>query len=79
MDSLAYYMGVVMNILSISILFFFSVRIVSIWNTIPDSVIASDTINKLKNALDKHWQNEYILYNYKAKLMSGTGVRGLDL
>ena len=24
----------------------FSVRIVSVWNTLPDSVIASDTINK---------------------------------
>ena len=56
----------------------FSVRIVSIWNTLPDSVIASDTINKFKNALDKHWQNEDILYNYKAKL-SRTGVRGLDI
>jgi len=51
---------------------------VSVWNTLPDSVIASDTINKFKNALEKHWQNEEILYNYKAKL-SGTGVRGLDI
>ena len=56
----------------------FSVRIVSVWNTLPDTVIMSDTINKFKNALDKHWQNEDILYDYKAK-QSGTGVRGLDI
>jgi len=56
----------------------FSVRIVSIWNSLPDSVITSDTINKFKNALDHHWKNEEILYNYRTKL-SGIGIRGLDI
>ena len=58
--------------------YFFSVRIVSVWNSLPDSVITSDTVIAFKNALDRHWQNEEILYNYRAKL-SGTGVRGLDI
>ena len=31
----------------------FTVRIVSVWNSLPDSVITSDTINKFKNALAK--------------------------
>jgi hypothetical protein len=56
----------------------FTVRIVSVWNSLPDSVIKSDTINKFKNALDKHWQNEEFRYNYRAKL-SGIGTRGLDI
>jgi hypothetical protein len=58
--------------------YFFSVRIVSMWNSLPDSVITTDTVNAFKNALDRHWQTEEILYDYKAKL-SGTGVRGLDI
>ena len=29
----------------------FSVRMMSVWNTLPDSVVASDTISKFKNAL----------------------------
>ena len=56
----------------------FSVRIVFVWNSLPDYVITSDTINKFKSALDTHWQNEEILYNYRAKL-SGIGTRGLDI
>ena len=55
----------------------FSVRIVSVWNSLPDSVITSDSINTFKNALGRHWQNEDILFNYRAKL-SGIGIRGLD-
>jgi len=56
----------------------FSVRTVSVWNSLPDSVITSDSINTFKNALDKYWHNEDILYNYRAKL-SGIGIRGLDI
>ena len=58
--------------------YFFSVRIVSIWNSLPDLVILSDTVNAFKNALDRHWQNEDFVNDYKAKL-SGTGVRVLDI
>jgi hypothetical protein len=58
--------------------YFFSVRIVSVWNSLPDSVITSTSIDSFKNALDKYWKNEEILFNYRANL-SGIGIRGLDI
>ena len=57
---------------------FFSVRVVSVWNSLPDHVIQTDTVNSFKNALDDHWSTEDLLYDYRAKL-TGTGVRGIDI
>ena len=58
--------------------YFFSIRIVSVWNSLPDEVIEADSVNAFKKALDCHWHNEDIMYDYKAKL-TGTGVRGLEI
>ena len=58
--------------------YFFSIRTVSIWNSLPDEVIEVDSINTFKKALDCHWRNEELIYDYKAKL-TGTGVRGLEI
>ena len=58
--------------------YFFTIRVVSVWNSLPDSVITAQSINAFKREIDKHWQHEDLLYNYRAKL-SGTGVRGLEL
>jgi len=57
---------------------FFSDRVVSVWNSLPDSVIDVKSVNAFKNALDKHWSGEQMLYDYRAKL-SGIGVRGIDI
>ena len=35
---------------------FFSNRIVNMWNSLPDYVIMTDTINTFKNRLDAHWK-----------------------
>ena len=58
--------------------YFFTIRVVSVWNSLPDSVVTAQSINAFKREIDKHWQHEDLLYNYRAKL-SGTGVRGLEL
>ena len=58
--------------------YFFGVRVISVWNSLPDSVIQADSVSLFKNELDRHWQKEDIFYNYRAKL-SGTGVRGMDI
>jgi hypothetical protein len=34
---------------------FFSERVVSTWNNLPDSVVQAPTINAFKNRLDAHW------------------------
>jgi hypothetical protein len=46
----------------------FTNRIVKIWNSLPDAVIAADSVNCFKNKLDVHWRNEEIYYDYKSDL-----------
>ena len=58
--------------------YFFAIRVVSVWNSLPNSVVQAQSTNAFKRELDRHWQHEELLYNYEAKL-SGTGVRGLDI
>jgi len=54
--------------------YFFTNRIVNVWNSLPDTVVMSETVNQLKNRLDKFWSNQDIIYNYKAEL-TGVGNR----
>jgi len=57
--------------------YFFSNRVIQTWNSLPDFVVASGTINTFKNNLDKLWFNEEVKYNWKAEL-TGTGNRSLS-
>ena len=49
-----------------------------IWNSLPnevvevDTIITSDTINILRNRLEKFWPNQEIFYDFNADL-TGTG------
>jgi len=54
--------------------FNFSNRIIPIWNSLPDYVVASPTINTFKARLDKFWENQDVRYNWKADI-SFTGSR----
>ena len=49
----------------------FTERIVNTWNSLPDSVISASNIDPFKNELDKFWNYQDIVYNYKAEL---TGI-----
>ena len=42
---------------------FFSERVVSIWNSLPESVVTAPSLNSFKNRLDAHWANHAGLYN----------------
>ena len=46
----------------------FGVRIVNIWNNLPENVVNSPNVNIFKNRLDKHWENQEIVFNYRAEL-----------
>ena len=48
---------------------FFSVRVVNIWNALPEYVVTSCSLNSFKNNLDKLWMNEDVYYNYEAELV----------
>jgi len=52
--------------------YFFTNTIINVWNSLPDTVVMSETVNQFKNRLDKFWSNQDLTYNnYKAEL---TGV-----
>jgi len=51
----------------------FSVRVVNIWNSLPNWVVANTT-NTFKARLDKFWHNQDIVYDFTAQLQ-GTGSR----
>ena len=46
----------------------FTSRIVNIWNSLPENVVNSESINMFKNKLDKHWANEEVYYNYEVEI-----------
>ena len=35
--------------------FFYSNRVISCWNSLPDYIIAAESINSFKNCLDNYW------------------------
>jgi hypothetical protein len=53
---------------------FFSNRVTSIWNSLPEEVIVMRTVDSFKNALDKFWSSQEVLYDWKANL-AGIGSR----
>jgi len=41
---------------------------VNVWNSLPDTVVMSETVNQFKNRLPKFWSSQDLIYNYKAEL-----------
>jgi len=52
----------------------FSVRVVNIWNSLPNWVVSANTTDTFKARLDKFWHNQDIVYDFRAQLQ-GTGSR----
>ena len=52
----------------------FSNRIVSIWNSLPDSVVDAVSLNSFKGALDRFWRDQEVVYDWKEEI-TGTGSR----
>jgi hypothetical protein len=48
--------------------FSFASRIVNLWNSLPDHIILSDSVNSFKNRLDNHWKNEDMYFNWEASI-----------
>ena len=55
---------------------FFTNRALDVWNSLPNQyhVVLSDTVNTVKSKLDKLWQHQPIIYDFKAEIF-GTGSR----
>jgi len=54
----------------------FTVRIVNIWNSLPNSVVDVDTVCLIKARLDKFWMHQDVLYDFTAD-MTGIGDRSV--
>ena len=52
--------------------FGFSNRVVNKWNSLPNWVVSANTTYTFKARLEKFWQNQDIVYDFRAQLQ-GTG------
>jgi len=46
----------------------------NLWNSLPNHVVLSDTVYTFKSRLDKFWQHQDVVYDFKAEI-HGTGSR----
>ena len=51
---------------------------VNIWNSLPESIISAVTTDAFKNRLDMFWNNQDVLFDYKAD-STGVGKRSLNV
>ena len=58
--------------------YYFSARIINIWNSLPNCVVDVSTINQFKARLDKFWMHQDVLYDYTADL-TGIGDRSVHV
>ena len=54
--------------------YYFTCKIVNVWNSLSSFVVFADSVNCFKNRLDKFWSNQDIIYDYQAEI-HGTGNR----
>jgi len=57
--------------------FSFGVRVINIWNSLPEKVVSADTVQTFKNRLDTFWSNQDIVFNYKANIKGSTSRSAL--
>ena len=56
--------------------YFFTNRVVNMWNILPDSVVHAESIDIFKKRLDKFRCNQEVIYNYYSEIQ-GTGSRSV--
>ena len=57
--------------------YFFTNRALDVWNSSPN-VVLSDTVNTFKFKLDKFWQHQPIIYDFKAEILrTGSHIVGI--
>ncbi len=47
-----------------------SIRVVSLWNSLPEKVALAPTLNQFKTEFDKHFSNSPQLYNFDEPLQT---------
>ena len=54
--------------------YYFTSRVVNVWNCLSSFVVSADSVNCFKNRLDNFWKNQDIICNYQADI-HGIGNR----
>jgi len=54
--------------------FFFTNRVVNLWNSLPNSIVHAESTNMFKTRLNKFWINQEIIYNFHSEIQ-GTESR----
>ena len=55
--------------------FNFTNRVISVWNTLPDTVVSANTIDTFKarlSRLDRFWSDQNVKYNWKSDIITGS-------
>jgi len=53
---------------------YFTHRIVSVWNSLSDSVVSAESVNSFKSRLDKFWSMREFVYDYRASPLAAGSV-----
>jgi hypothetical protein len=49
--------------------YLFAMRVVKYWNSLPEKIVTSKTLNTFKNRLDKNWEDQNFVYeDFKADI-----------
>jgi len=54
--------------------FNFTNRVISVWNTLPDTVVSANTIDTFKARLDRFWSDQEVKYHCKSDIITGSQV-----
>ena len=54
---------------------YLTVRVISLWNSLPTHVIRAVSVDSFKYRLDKFWGNEEARFNYKINLSGSSFAR----
>jgi len=55
-------------------IYYFTNRVVNMWNYLPSYAVSAESLNCFKNRLDNSWKDQEIIYNFRAEIY-GTGNR----
>jgi hypothetical protein len=58
--------------------YFFTNRVVNIWNSLSNDIVLSTTVNQFKFKLGKFRSGQELMFNYKADL-TGVGNRSFSI
>ena len=53
----------------------FSFRVVRPWNSLPNDVVLSPTVNTFKHRLDRHWKDQLIKFDYTEQLQVNSNLK----